>query len=362
MLIYIAYFIFFMVLAVEHELKPFKNNLLLLITVLLLGLLAGLRGPEVSKDYEAYQSSFDYMYEMIGKNDGIFLPIFEPGFSLIVVIFRSLFEYNYGLAIMLFFGLTSVLLKSIAIKRISINPYLVILFYFSQYFLLHEMTQIRIGFASAIFFIALIYYLKNNRKVYVLIILVATFFHYTAIMYLVLLLFNPKYFNKYIYSIILAFSLLLGYLKIPILDFLGNFDPASISGRLRAYTDLVESGNAESINVFNTLNLINIACCLYLIIFIPKMKLIADKPLLLFLKCNILSIFLLSLLSGVPSMAFRFSELFGTVSIFLYASLVKYLPFIKFNILITIIIASVIFYISAFHSDLLRPYYIINIK
>ncbi len=362
MLIYVAYFIFFMVLAVEYELKPFRTEPWLLITVLLLGLLAGLRGPEVSKDYETYQAAFDYMYEMIGRDDGVFLPLFEPGFAIIVVIFRSLFEYNYGLAIMLFFGLTSVLLKTISIKHLTINPFLVILFYFSHYFLLHEMTQIRIGFASAIFFIALIYYLKNNRKVYVFIILIATFFHYSAIMYLLLLVFNSKYFNKYIYGSLLAFSLVLGYLKIPFLNFLGNFDPANVSGRLSNYANIVESGNAEIINVFNTLNLINIACCLYFIAFIPRMKLIADKSLLLFLKCNILSIFLLSLLSGVPSMAFRFSELFGLISMFVFASLIRYLPFLKFNILITILIAFVIFFITAFRGDLLNPYYMINIK
>lgn len=361
MVIYIAYFAFFVVLAVQYELKPFRNNLFLILSVLLLGLLAGLRGPEVSRDYETYQLNFDLIKDVSQKSD-VFTPLLEPGFTGIVMVFRFLFTYNYGLAIMLFFGIVSVLLKTISFKHLSVNPYFVILFYYSHYFLLHEMTQIRIGLASAIFFVSLIYYIKGNRRAFVMLILIATFFHYSAIMYLLLLLFDSRYFNKYVYSVVLGLALILGVLKIPLLNYLGTFDLGSISTRLGTYAYFVESGNAESINVFNTLNLMNIAASLYLIIFIPNQKLIEDKPLTLFLKCNILSIFLLSFLSGVPSLAFRFSELFGLVSMFIFASLARYLPFAKFNTLITVLMASVMFYIIVFHLDLLHPYYIIDIK
>lgn len=351
-----------MVLAVEYELKPFKNDWFLVIAVLLLGFLAGLRGPEVSKDYETYQFTFDAIHEMIGRNNVSFLPLLEPGFTGLILFFRSIFQYNYGVIIMLFFAFTSVIFKIISIKHLSLNPYLVILFYYSHYFLLHEMTQIRIGFASAIFFVSLIFYLKGNKKKFILMILIATFFQYSAILYLLVLLFNPKYFNKYIYSIVLIVSVILGFLKIPFLNSLGNLDFSLVSSRLGDYIGILESGNAQSINVFNTLNLLNIACCFYFIIFIPMQELIADKSLVLFLKCNILSIFLLSFLSGVPNLAFRFSELFGIASIFTFASLVKYLPFFKLNILIIVIIASIVFYIIIFHLNLLNPYYIINIK
>lgn len=361
MIIYIAYFIFFVVLAVEYELKPFRSHVFLIIAAFLLAVLAGFRGPEVAKDYEGYQLIFDSIYEMRGVKD-VFIPLLEPGFAVIVLLFRSLFQNNYGLAIMLFVAIVSVVLKTISFKHLTFNPYLAILFYYSHYFLLHEMTQIRIGLASAIFFIALIFYLKGNTKVFMLMILGATFLHYSALLYLVVLLFDSKKFNKYLYSSLLLVSLILGYLKIPFLNFLGNFDPSSVSQRLGNYAWLVESGNAESVNVFNLLNLINMACSLYYIIFIPGQKLIEDKATTLFLKCNIVSILLLSLLAGIPSLAFRFSELFGIISIFLFTSLVKYLPFSKWNILITVTIAFIVFYTIVFHIELLNPYYMIKIK
>ena len=362
MLIYIVCFIFFMVVAVEYDLQPFKSNTIFIIIIILLSLFAGFRGPEVAKDYGNYQSMFDHIYDLTEFNNALFLPLLEPGFAGIVLAFRSIFYDNYGLAIMLFYSFSSVLLKAVSIKNLSVNPYLAILFYYSHYFMLHEMTQIRIGFASAIFLVSLIFYLRGFKKVFVLMTLMATFFHYSAIMYLLLLLFDSRYFNKYVYAFILGISLLLGYLKIPVLNFLGNFDVGIISGKVSQYAGLVESGRATNINVFNVLNLLNIVICLYFIFFIPKQKLLEDKPILLFLKCNILAIFLLSLLSGFPSLAFRISELFGLASIFVYASLINYLPFYKLNILVTVLIAAIVFYITVYHVDLLNPYYIIHVK
>lgn len=359
MLIYVILFIFFMVLAVEYELKPFSSNLFLILSIIVLGFFAGLRGPEVARDYASYQNVFDLIYQLSGRNDGVLLSVIEPGFAAIVLLFRSIFQLNYVLPLMLFFAFSTVLLKVISIKKLSINPYLVILFYYSHFFLLHEMTQVRIGFASAFFFVGLIFYLKGNKLVYIILILLATLFHYSAIMYLLLLLFDSKRFYKPVYIAILVASIVLGFLRIPLLNYLGNFDPATISGKLSHYASLVESGKAEDINVFNVLYLLNISSCFYFIFFISSKNLIENKALLLFLKCNVISIFLLSFLSGIPSFAFRFSELFGLVSIFMYASLVLYLPFEKkINLLITVLIAGVIFYINVFHGDLLNPYYI----
>lgn len=55
MVIYILYFIFLAILAIQYEFIPFKNNYLLLTVILMLALLAGLRGINVSKDYYSYR-------------------------------------------------------------------------------------------------------------------------------------------------------------------------------------------------------------------------------------------------------------------------------------------------------------------
>ncbi len=360
MLIYVICFIFLAILALEYEFKAFESKLFLVIVIFLLALLAGFRNIDVDKDYFNYQLSFDLIYDI--ANSPAFLTIYEPGFLATVLIIRHFFENNYGIVIMLCVGLTSIILKVVSIKRFAINPYLVILFYFSHYFILQEMTEIRIGIASAIFLMSLVYYLKGNHIVFFALILLATSFHYSAIIFLLIFLFNTVDFNRFIYSTILVLSVLFAFIKLPLINVLGYFDLTLVSRKLNHYSDLVEQGVAENINVFNVINICNILCCLYLMFCIPKPLLILDKRLILFLKCNILSIFLLSLLSGVPSIAFRLSELFGIVSMFLFSYLVKYLPAFKYNILLLILLAGLFFYINLFYGELLGPYKLIKIK
>lgn len=360
MIIYVLYFIFIAILAIQYEFIPFKSKYLLLVVIILLSLLAGFRTPDISKDYYGYKYFFDNIYNLIDDNVSTVLTVVEPGFIAIVIFFRNLFAANYGVAIMLFYALTSLLIKVFVINRYSINPYLTLLFYFSYFFLFYEMTQIRIGLASAIFLLSLSSFLNNKRVAFVGLILFATLFHYSAIFYLIILIFNLDTFNKKVYAGVLILSIVLGVLKLPILNLLGNFDPSLISDKFSNYVDAAENGVV--VNVFNTVNICNMFCCLYFIFFIKDSVIINDKKLVFFLKCNLLSIFLLSFLSGAPAFALRFSQLFSIAQIFLFTYLVKYLPFKKWNIFFLILIAGIFFYITGFHSDLLKPYEIIKIK
>lgn len=360
MLVYITYFIFIAVLAIQYEFTPFKNNYLLFSVVILLALLAGFQDLSVSKDYSNYQYVFDNIYDLT-DNGFFFLLSFEPGFVGIVVFFRKLFEFNYGVAIMLFYAFASLSIKIFAIKRFSINPYLTLLFFFSYFFLMHEMTQIRIALASGIFLISLIPFLNGKRWTFAGLILLATCFHYSAIFFLLILLFNANEFNRILYIGILVLSLIFGFLKLPILNLLGNFDASDMSSKLNAYIIISENGSI-AVNVFNSLNILNILCCFYLIFAVNKEEFTKDKSLMLFLKCNILSIFLFSFLAGAPAFSMRFNQLFGIAQIFVFTYLLKYLPFKRLNIFILVLIAGFFFYVIEIYGGLLSPYKIIPIR
>ena len=360
MLIYILYFVFIAILAVQYEFIPFKNNYLLFAVALLLALLAGFRGIDVSKDYYNYQYSFDHLYEITGSNDLSYLLIFEPGYIAIVYFFRTLFESNYGITIMLFFAISSILIKTIVINRTSINPYLSLLFYYSYFFVFYEMAQIRFGLASAIFFMALPNLIQGKRKTYIFLILLATLFHYSAIFYLIVLIFTVKNFNKKLYFFVLGISILLAFVHLPLLNLLGDFNFSDMSGKFSNYVGASE--NEMAINVFSVFNICNILCCAYLIFLLNTETINKDRRLILFLKCNILSIFILSFLSSVPAIDLRFNQLFGIVQIFLFPYLVKYLPAKKYNIFIIILLAACFFYITVFYGHILNPYKIVHIQ
>ncbi len=360
MLIYVLYFIFLAILAIQYQFTPFKSNVLLIIIVILLAFLAGFQDISVSKDYLSYQYLFDNIHEMTADGFFYFLS-YEPGFAGIVIVIRKLFESDYGIAIMLFYALAALSLKVFTINRFSINPYLTLLFYFSYFFLLHEMTQIRISLAAGIFLISLIPFLNEKRIAFVGLILLATCFHYSAIFYLIILLFDNSKLDKKVYIGVLVCSILLGVIKLPVLYLLGNFDTSNISTKLTTYIEISENGSI-AVNIFNSLNILNILCCFYYLFMVKKEILIQDQPLILFLKCNILSIFLFSLLAGAPAFAMRFNQLFGIAQIFLFTYLIRYLPFKKLNIFILVFIAGFFFYVMEIYGELLNPFKIIMIK
>jgi len=360
MLIYVLYFIFIAILAIQYQFTPFKSNILLIIIVFLLAFLAGFQDISVSKDYIGYQYYFDNIHQITDGNY-FYLIALEPGFVAIVVFFRSLFLTNYGVAIMFFYALTSLTLKVYTINRLSINPYLTLLYYFSYFFLFHEMTQIRIALASAIFLISLIPFLNDKRGSFILLILLATCFHYSAIFYLVILIFNTQKLNKSLYTGILIMSLVLGVIRLPILNSLSNLDISDLSGKLNNYIELSNNGSIE-VNIFNSLNILNILCCFYFLFFVAKEELEKDNRLVFFLKCNILSIFLLSFFAGAPAFAMRFNQLFSIAQVFLFTYLVKYLPAKRLNVFVLVIVAAVFLYVLQFHNGLLGPFKIITLK
>lgn len=361
MLIYFLYFIFFAFLAVEYEIRPFKGEGLLVFSVIILALLAGFRAPDVARDYGQYQFAFDNINDFVRDDSGAYFTVFEPGFVALVFLFRQFFVQNYGVAIMVFFAFASVSLKTFSFKKFALNPFLVLLLYYCHFFVLQEMTQIRIGFASSLFLVSLVFYFRKNYIAFVSIVLFAALFHYSAIFYLVVLLLKPGKFNRVYYTALIVLSFILAYVKIPLFGLVGNVDNLDAGGKLNNYADIVDYGLADSINVFNVINLIKILVSLFFIFGISENKRIQDPKFIFFLKLNILSIFVLSFLSGVPLVAFRFSELFGLVSMFNIAYLAKYLPFKKFNIWIVLAIAAIIFYVNIIYGNLLNPYHTIQI-
>jgi|GEM_PF-1049068 len=365
MFVYIIFFIVIALLGIQYEFAPFDRGYPLWVLTALLVLLAGFRDISVSRDYTSYQYIFNSVSYLKATtyygNSLAFLLAFEPGFLLIITFFKSLFPVNYGFAIMLFYALASIPLKTITIRKLSINPYLSLLFFYSYFFLIQEMTQIRIGLASGIVLISLTGLLEGKKFFFISMVLLATCFHYSSIFYLAILFFNNERFYKPLYTGVILLSVVLGVIKLPVLSVLGNVDLSDVSTKLNNYAEMSQYGLVK-INVFNSLNLLNIACCLYLIFAVSNKGIREDRYLRIFLKCNILSIFLLSVLSGAPSIALRFSQLFGIVYLFLFVYLSRYLPFRKWNVFVVTIIAGIFFYVTLFYGDLLQPYKIITIR
>ena len=354
-------FILLAVIAVEYEIRPIpKERFWLIIIGVLLALFAGFRDVSVSRDYEPYIGSFNAIMTSDAEGLGL-LPLFEPGFVLIVKISYSLFINNAHVAVMLAFAVLSVALKIYTFEKLAFNPFLVLLLYYCHYFLFQEMTQIRNGLACSLFFVAIYFHLEGKRVFALGSIALAFLFHNSSILYLLLLFLRKDSFNVLVYSSLFFLAMILGVLKVPFLSMLVGFDLNLISNKLTTYVDIAEKGYFDNVRFFNVLNTVNCIMTGYLLYYVIRFK-PADNRLTLFLKCNIISLFTYGILIDVPSVAARFAESYGAVFPFLFAYGARILPFGKMNVLAVIGVAMIFFYINMFYGQLLQPYDLIRFR
>jgi hypothetical protein len=363
MYIYCLLFILLAIIAVEYEFKTVKNiDFILAVIGIFLTLFVGFRNVSVSRDYLPYLNTFNYIVHGGSTIQGALLPLYEPGFVFIVKVCYNIFHDNAPLAIMLVFAALSIGIKFFAFRKLAFNPFIVLLLYYSHYFFIEEMTQLRNGLACSFFFLAIYFYLKNDKIKVFTCILFAILFHNSAILYLLLFLIRKDQLNPWLYGTIFLGAIVLGLIRLPLLSFvLPNVDLALISTKLTTYADTADTSMYDKIRFFNVLNTCNVLLTAYIFFYAIKYK-IQDTRLILFLKCNIISIFVYGLLIDIPSMATRTTELFGAVFPLLFAYLVTLPPFKKWNIQILIGVACIYFYINLFYGDLMNPYEIIRLK
>ncbi|MEO7044880.1 MAG: EpsG family protein [Ferruginibacter sp.] len=363
MYIYCLLFILLAIIAVEYEFKTVRHSDFILVVIgIFLILFVGFRDVSVSRDYLPYLDTFSFILHQDSTGQTTLLPLFEPGFVFIVKLCYGFFHYNAAIAVMVIFAALSIVIKFFVFRKIAFNPFLVLLLYYGHYFLIEEMTQIRNGLACSLFFLALYYHLQNEKVKVFACILLAMLFHNSAVFYLLLFFIKKDNLNVWLYGTIFLAAIVLGVIQVPLLSvILPNVDLALISTKLTTYAETADSLSYDKIRFFNVLNTCNVVITAYIFLYCIKNK-VEDAKLLLFLKCNIISIFVYGLLIDVPSIATRITELFGAVFPLLFAYFVKMPPFKKWNILLLIGVAFLYFYIDIFHGELLNPYKAITIK
>lgn len=277
------------------------SNSLLILFAIILSLVAGLRESDVANDYIVYMSFWNRR-DIVGDVETSF------------VFIRDILKYQLLLQpiyLFLIFAFVGVCTKFYAIGKLAPYPFLAILIYLGHYYILHELTQIRIGVAAGFFLIALYYKTIENLYLTILFILLAFLFHYSAVVGLIILLINNKN-SKFFY-----FLIPIGY----ILYFVNNKLNISIpipyvQQKLEAYQEMKKWGVGDEINVFNFVFLVRILILYYLFY---KAKIIENhyKNIYIFLKIYAISLFTFLFLSDNPAFSFRIQEFLGIVEIIL---------------------------------------------
>jgi hypothetical protein len=305
--------IFFIALLTCFFIFKKENTIINLLIFASLILIASLRLPYSTKD------TSNYIYAFNSISDFSTFIRFEPTFVLITLVTKFMsFSWNF-----LFFVYASIAIsiKFISIKKIS-NFYFVSIFvYISNFYILHELTQIRVGIATAIL-LSSIKPLYDRKAINFLIhITIAVLFHYSAFVFYILWFLNPFKLNKYSLISILFFSYILVLNNITLTFLLKEVKISQFVKLFDFYSSKNLSRQTNVVNIFNAFFIIRFFLCIYLICNYEYLSKI-NKYFILLIKIYVIGLTLFLLFSDFTIVSFRISELFLIVEIILFPLLI----------------------------------------
>lgn len=320
------------------------------IVFVLLFLLCALRGPGVDRDYGTYIYNAEKMLKRLDYFDFRNLIYYEASYyifaSFSIKILNSM-QYFF-----IFYALIGVWLKLKATTYYTNSFFLSILLYFSSWYLLHEMTQIRAGVAVGILSLSIkdIYDRKPTR--FIVKFLIACSFHYSSVFFFPAYFLNPLNIRKYFLLLIIITSFVMAYSGFNIFD---NRFISIFSGTKIEEYNFLASANIMKLKVFNGLFLINSLISIILLLNVEKIQKF-NKYAILFVKLNSISIIFYLVLSSVPMIAVRIAELYSIVQLFLFPCIIYLFKNKYFGYLFIIILTFIYLFINLSYSQMIYDY------
>lgn len=323
--------------------------LVFLFFIIPISLFAAFRGANVDRDYKNYY----YLWYIEIKEFSYYL--IEGSSKLIFTLSKSLgIEFYYALLI---FSFSSLTVKYLAIEKLNLKLYIAFPLYFSIYFFIHEMTQVRLSLAISITILAFAFYIKDQKKTCYALMFLAISFHISTIVFILFIFLNDRR-NSLIY-------LLLSVLLFTCLAYL-SFDVTKIIHYVvttiplfSKYVRYFQDGWFEkTINIvsFTHLSFYFFACCSTYYIYYTKSN---DKTLILSTKLVLIGLLLIPLLSSLPAAAFRLSRMYLFFMPIMISSLFHNLRSGHIKILVISLVAlytSFICYVTLIRSEVLLEY------
>jgi hypothetical protein len=345
---YFYYLIFFLLVSFYFIGKDDKrrNTLFIITAVLLIGV-AGLRGSHVDRDYVTY---VDYLNDLGGRS----LIMLEPTFFLFSYI--ALITANPPVTLFLIFAIIGVTLKFKAIAELTEFWFLSIVIYFSYYFLVHEMTQVRIGVCSGILLLAVKDIYNKNIRSFLFKVFIGTLFHYSFLIVIIFYFLNPKKINRVFFVLLILFSYVIFYGGVNTISLLKIVPIYFIQVKIDNYLLLMGDGNFVDINVINILMIYRI-CFMFVLLWKSEFLQTANKYSIIMIKLYSWSLFFLVFLAGMPVMAFRINQLLCIVEIILWPFLLYILKEKYLAVVIVILTALGMMSIELLYNHLVLAYF-----
>lgn len=313
--IYIVIFLLVAILAVFEDSESEKNQLtvgIYAVFAIILFALAAFRPIGIDHDAGNYVKLFG---GEVDADDTV-----EPSFFYIASAVKLI--ANDPRLLFVAYALLSVPLKAFAVTQLSKSWMLTLTVWMGFLFMNQDMTQIRVSVAAGIFMLMLPWLMEGRRWFAAAAILVATFFHVTAITLFMFLFLGNKPLGSYWRIALAAFPLLAFALHAVHFDPIIYIPSGYVQEKIEAYELLRDSGiMGDEINVFNIPFLMKLA--VYYFILWRYDSIVADEPrVTILLKVFVVSICFFLLFSFFPVLAWRLSEIPGVVEIVLFPTAV----------------------------------------
>ena len=277
-----------------------QSNILFLLILWVFVCIAIFR-PEDMPDRGNYEAFFRY--------PKLYNERFEIGFKYLT---RLIKRFGANLTFFLFFFASiSIALKLWAMRKMTTLLWGSLVVYVSNFFILHDMIQMRVAIASGLLLHAVYFVWKRNLIAFLITTSIAMLFHNSALIILPLWFLNIEKPQKRFYMVLIPLSYLLtGVLSL--VQYISYVPIASVKMLLLSYKETI--GN--DINIFNALTLLRIAFCLFILLNIERVSK-QNALAIILIKIYVIAISCFVLFSDLPVAAWRISELYMIVEIIL---------------------------------------------
>jgi len=299
--------------------RPASWRAMCWLAVSLVAILCALQDATTNKDREVYAFLIDAI-----KDDDTFS--MEPGFYLIVKLLGvALSGPELNAAFFFVVAALSMAIKLRLFKRYGGSIFGCLAAFFSYFFLLHEVTQVRTGLAIAFLYLSWFAFAEGRKRDFWLYGIAAMMFHYSCVLFVIApFLFFPDGRRKFtvtvaIAALLAAASALQGSAVLGGLELLAG---AVGVDRLGVYFQLLQEGVLADITplrlVPHTLLLIAAAC--------TQRRWRRDRLTFFLVQIYVYGLLLFIILSPIPALAYRVSDLFLFAGVFLLGRMRSYSP------------------------------------
>lgn len=295
--------------------KAISQNLLFSAMILPLLLIVAIRPFDWGADADTYIE----MYNMVNSGQKVNTEVTFSFISKIVFLLGNCVKLLF-----IFYAIISLNLKIKSIEKNSYLPVFSFLLYFSCWFILHDVYQIRVGSAIAFAYFSIPYLCEKKYIKFLILAFLATLFHTQASL-LFLLVFLPKK-KINIYSVLaLCFVLLSSYavyfLHIDLLSgILAVLTKLKLprAEQLKYYYSISQSGiiNLGKINAFSPIVLVRLFLSLTLLFQYKKLN--QFKYYSVLIRILVLSFAIRMFFYPIPVIGMRIYEFFTCFDVFVF--------------------------------------------